>query len=121
MDPLILTLLITGIIAALGITIFALYKYSRSYYKNYVKDSLSSCYHENISCPRCSSAMHKGLIYSERGIYYYTREEAESWKNRMKVRALDNSLGIGLKTPFMKSWKCPSCKLVLTDYSKQYV
>lgn len=121
MDALIITILISGIIAITGVTIFLLFKYSKSYYKNYVKEPLSSCYHETVICPRCSLQMLKGLICSERGIYYYSKEEAESWKSRMKVKALDNSMGMGLKTPFLKSWKCPSCKIVVADYSKHYV
>ncbi len=66
MEPLIITVIISGVSAVTAVAFFAIYRFGKNYYKNYVREPLSSLYHDTLNCPRCSKTMEKGVIYTER-------------------------------------------------------
>ncbi|UHD16736.1 PF20097 family protein [Thiocapsa bogorovii] len=70
------------------------------------------------ACPDCGTAMDAGWVMLGKGAIWSSREQGPPGTFAHIGRALPNTISMSLRPAVNMAWRCPSCRLVLIDYTK---
>lgn len=74
--------------------------------------------HARHRCPACNSPMESGFVVTGRGLHWIADLRRAGVFSLNLGTALENTLNLTLSLAGNPAWRCPSCKLLLLDYSR---
>ncbi|MFH1194673.1 MAG: PF20097 family protein [bacterium] len=118
MNPFILYI-IPVIILLISLTL--IYIFFKNRVNNSPPGSLASVKHEIVHCHKCRKEMTPGFVLVSRGILFFElNEKLSPFLSSIQNKVLKNTVNMGMKYLFNKSWRCKECEVVTIDHSSLF-